>query len=111
MFLNASASTEFIDRLYSEFNESGLDDVDAWLDVRLEGEFKYMKDPPKWVEEEPTWLFHEGRPMIFMSQTYVPFDDAIGTDLLQGATIYLFGIRDVDPNKPMIYRTLDQYEL
>lgn len=108
-----SEARGFVDALYSEWVGSGasLDELPAWLDMRLSGEFRALNSPPVWVEEEPAWPFLDGKPMVFLSQTKMD-ETAISASLLSpGETVYLFGARQVAGRGfRMIYRTVSQFE-
>ena len=113
--LNASISDEeatpFFEQLYREY-QSILPSLspEAWLRQRLSNTFISMTVPPTWVEDEPAWLFFEGEPMVFISQTTVPESEVSKQSLSPGETIYVFGIRrPVARGFQMIYRTVSQF--
>jgi hypothetical protein len=80
--------------LYAEWKATGkpLDEAAAWLDQRLNDTFLFLKNPPVWVEDEPSWPFFEGKPMVFLSQTMD--SSPVGKSALSpGETVYLFAAR------------------
>lgn len=96
----------FVRALYEEWLGAGvaLDQAPAWLAARLANEFRYAAEPPRWVEEEPSWPFFEGMPMVFISQ-------ASAGALSPGTVTYLFGARS--PYKTgfkVTYRVVTQIE-
>lgn len=102
----------FVDAIYQEWLETHqpLELAPDWLDRRMEREFCSLSNPPIWVEDEPSWPFLDGMPMIFLSQTSVDQNAFSLARLSPGETIYLFGARQaVNGGFKMIYRTVSQY--
>ena len=100
---------EFVNRLFLEYGEAGSPAVDPWLKKRLESEYLYVLEPPKWVESEPSWLFFDERPMVFISQTELPKTPITETRLTWDSVIYLFGSRVThDDGYTVEYRTVTQ---
>jgi hypothetical protein len=96
----------YLDALYSEWLSTGkqLPEVEAWLSTRLAREFKFTNEPPVWIEDEPSWLFLNGKPMTFISQS------SAGA-LSPGETVYLFGARQPKGTGfEMTYRVTSQFE-
>lgn len=84
---------DYSNRLYAEFTDSGNSSVDAWLRDRLSSEFRYILSPPVWVESEPSWAYHNGKPMVFISQVDLPENEVTASRLGYDQTVYLFGCR------------------
>jgi hypothetical protein len=86
--LEGADAAPFLDALYSEWTATGQDisEVGSWLSVRLKGEFKAVGPLPEWVEEEPSWPYLDGKPMVFISQ-------ASTGEISPRETAYLFGAR------------------
>jgi hypothetical protein len=73
--------------------------------------FISLVSPPVWVEEEPTWPFLDGKPMVFLSQTKIDRTPVSDQLLSPGSTVYLFGARQVDGKGfRMIYKTVSQFD-
>lgn len=113
--LNGSLSGEeaasFLDQLYLEFQaDKSQRAPEAWLRTRLSTAFRSVAEPPAWVEDEPSWQFYQGIPMVFLTQTTIPENDFSKDYLSPGETVYLFGIRQpVAGGYKMIYRTVSQF--
>jgi hypothetical protein len=96
----------YVGALYQEWLGTGLalDQAASWLADRMANEFRHTSQPPRWVEEEPSWAFFEGKPMVFISQ-------ASAGALSPGTVTYLFGART--PYKSgfkVTYRVVTQIE-
>lgn len=84
---------EFVDGLYGAYVDDGQPkDLVAWLRGKLQGEFRYVASPPEWVHEEPSWAFHNGKPMIFIAQVDLP-KNSVTERLTWNSVVYLFGAR------------------
>lgn len=82
------------DEIYSEYLNAGAPkDVAGWLRDRLSKEFVWVETPPAWIEEEPTWPFYAGRPMVFIAQFTLPDTPVARDRVSSGQTLYLFAIR------------------
>ena len=110
---NPNGAGQFRDKLYQEYVSAGKPCTPVvWLEERLKSEFLYVTEPPKWVEEEPTWPFYKGRPMVFISQTNLPENEVTRESLTWDTVLYFFGIRDYDENGKItgaVYRTVMQH--
>lgn len=115
--LNASCQGDeakpFILRLFKEYSDAGKPkDVAGWLRERLTREFKSVNAAPRWIEREPQWPFHEGRPMVFISQASLPRNEITEALLAWGCEVYLFGARIPDPEGfegyRIVYREVTQ---
>lgn len=94
---NASCEGEeadpFLESIYREYLSVEPADVDAWIGSKLRSSFLFVNDPPRWVEEEPSWPFFEGRPMVFIEQYSLPKNEVSEEHLTWGEVLYLFGCR------------------
>ena len=102
------SSEPFLEKLYDEYqSENSLKNVKAWLKKRLIGEFKYLEAPPEWVEDEPEWQFHNGKPMVFVMQKKISekSKDILGW----GYVIYVFAAKEeVDDGWEVITKVVTQ---
>ncbi len=94
---NASCGDEssepFLEQLYDEYKaENSPKNVKKWLKKRLVGEFKYLEMPPEWVEDEPVWQFHNGKPMVFIMQKKIT--EKSKEILGWGYEIYVFAAKE-----------------
>ena len=109
--IESAESEAFVDALFSEWSSLNLpiESCSAWLVKRLENCFVSLSGPPQWVEPEPSWAFHNGFPMVFISQSTFT-DDALCTDKLSpGETVYLFAARSPSQRGArMVYRVVSQ---
>ncbi len=64
---------QFVRQLFEAFMESKLSDqqLREWLKGRLSEHFRFLDVLPEWVRE-PMWPYHEGKPMVFVTQYAVP---------------------------------------
>ncbi|WP_309381277.1 hypothetical protein [Cerasicoccus frondis] len=84
----------FVAKIYDEFLKEGSPKgVEAWLTKRLSAAFKYVDEPPHWVEQEPSWPFFDGDPMVFISQKSLAENEVTSEYLGINQTVYLFGSR------------------
>lgn len=105
-------AASFFDLLYQEWKASGvgLSGSETWLTDRLTGNFKSLGAAPIWVEDEPTWPFLDGKPMVFLCQCSMPENGILASELSAGETVYLFGGRKSENGKvKMTYRTVSQF--
>lgn len=110
--LDSEGASELFESLYSEWKASGvtLAASEAWLSERLRGVFKSLREPPVWIEDEPSWPFLDGKPMVFLNQCSIPENDLTSSELSPGETVYLFGGRKTESGKTrMVYATVSQY--
>ena len=102
----------FVDEIYQEYLAAGSPrNKRKWVEERLRREFLWVGQPPKWVESEPDWPFHDGKPMVFISQTALPENDVTRTRLTFDTVIYLFGARipvEIPDGYGVIYKTVEQ---
>lgn len=100
----------FKEKIYNEYCEAGKpDNQEEWLKNRLKDCFKYVTEPPIWIEEEPTWPFLNNEPMVFISQTELKKNKVTEEFLTWDEVVYLFGARQ--PFKKgfeMVYTTTVQ---
>ena len=62
---------EWLIEHYSKYREwSDVDARRAWLKVRVREDFRYVKNPPEWIQS-PAWPVGRDGPMIFMGQIEV----------------------------------------
>jgi hypothetical protein len=102
----------FFDSLYQQWKETGLPlaSAEPWLLDRLRNTFKSIGSPPKWIQDEPTWPFVDGKPMVFFGQFSMEDDEFSNRELSPGETVYLFGGRKTEGGKTrMTYCTVSQY--
>lgn len=83
----------FVDALYEEYTAAGKPDVTDWLQSRLATAFEAIGEPPRWIEQEPSWPYYGGRPMVFISQADLVENDVTARSLGYDQTVYLFGAR------------------
>jgi hypothetical protein len=110
--LSVDPASAFFESLYSEWKASGssLQESEAWLRQRLSGVFKSLENPPVWIEDEPSWPFLDGKPMVFLNQCSMPENALTARELSPGETVYLFGGRKTESGKTrMVYTTVSQY--
>jgi len=110
--LQGEESAPFFEMLYSEWVGSGMtiSGADAWLDNRLGGAFESIAQPPMWIEDEPSWPYLSGKPMIFLTQCTIAETELSIRALAAGETVYLFGARETAGGKTrMVYRTVSQF--
>ena len=110
--LERQESAPFFEMLYSEWVEKGLtlDGANVWLDNRLRGAFESIAQPPVWIEDEPSWPYLSGKPMIFLTQCTIAESELSVRALAAGETVYLFGGRETAGGKTrMVYRTVSQF--
>lgn len=105
-----SEAESFVDGIYDDYKQAGKpEDVEAWLTSRLRGEFLCVSEPPRWVEDEPSWPFLAGRPMVFIKQMHLPKNDVTEGHLTWDAELYLFGSRvDLNRGYRVEYRVVTQ---
>src|SRR5262245_10499096 len=91
-----AAAERFREEVYAEWRATGkpLEQAERWLDERLDGLFLSLREPPVWVEDEPSWPFFDGKPMVFLSQTTMHQSPLTKTALSPGETVYLFAARE-----------------
>lgn len=102
----------FASGLYEEWVLTGdpLERCPAWLRTRLQGCFQSLNEPPSWVEAEPDWPFHNGLPMVFISQTTMGSHEPSASRLSPGETVYLFGARSPEARGfRMVYKVVSQF--
>jgi hypothetical protein len=108
-----SSARPFVDKLYAEWRDSGSSqqELAAWLNSKLQHAFASVTVPPKWVESEPLWAFHEGRPMVFITQADISSQLVGGGEPLSpGEYVYLFGLRVSSENGlTVVFKTLSQF--
>ena len=117
LLLNASANDSearsFVEQLYEEWRAARvpLEECSNWLMAKLARAFVSYRDKPEWVENEPSWPFFDGKPMIFLSQTRMD-NDSISRDALSpGETVYVFAARQIASGGfRMVYRVVSQFE-
>jgi hypothetical protein len=107
-------SEAFCRRLFEEYAAAGkTKDVRRWLAARLEGEFVWVAAPPVWVEDEPSWPFEAGRPMVFVAQLSLEKGPVTEKHLAWNEELYLFGSRvpssHVSGKHEMKYKIVVQY--
>lgn len=110
--LESDAASPFFESLYTDWKASGvsLGASESWLKERLAGVFKSLEHPPVWIEDEPSWPFLDGRPMVFLCQCSMPENGLSSSELSPGETVYLFGARKAENGKTrMVYVTVSQY--
>ena len=103
----------FVDMLYAEWKQAGKpeNEITTWLAARLQNVFLSLAAPPRWVEEEPAWPFHQGKPMVFISQITIDDSEVSQTSLSSGETLYLFGAREPEGTGfRMFYKVVSQFE-
>jgi hypothetical protein len=89
----------FVQALYEAYLETGPpEDIFDWLRRRLQNEFRCVSSRPVWVDEEPAWPFHDGKPMIFVTQIDLPKNAVTEKDLTWDTVLYLFGKRAPGPD-------------
>lgn len=82
------------DALWREYREEGRPaNPEAWLRSRLADLFTWVDDPPRWLEANPRWPFHNGRPMVFIKQYDIPGKPLVEARLAPDVVIYVFGAR------------------
>ena len=104
--LDGPDAAAFFESLYSEWValRKDLSEAPTWLATRLASEFKAVGPAPRWVEEEPSWPFQDGKPMTFISQA------AVG-ELSPAEVVYVFGARRPrGSGYEMVYRVISQFE-
>jgi hypothetical protein len=115
---NASCEGEeaesFQERIFKEYVAARKPkDVKEWLEERLASEFLSVTVPPVWVEDEPSWPFANGRPMVFIAQLSMEKNPVTEQHLAWGEEVYLFGARVPSPHVPdakeIRYRVVVQY--
>ena len=109
--LDNESAAPFFEPLYMEWKASGvsLAASESWLKERFVGVFKSLESPPVWIEDEPSWPFLDGRPMVFLSQCSIPESELSSSELSSGETVYLFGGRKTEGGKTrMVYVTVSQ---
>lgn len=105
-------AASYFELLHQEWKASGVgvSGAETWLTERLKGEFKSLGEAPIWIDDEPTWPFLDGKPMVFLCQVSMPEHGEVVSVLSPGETVYLFGCRKTDNGKTkMVYRTVSQY--
>lgn len=71
--------------------ESYPSNAKSWVDNYMEGQFKCVATPPKWLESN--WVFMDGEPMTFVGQ--IPDENKMSGDTPRW--IYLFkGKRNIE---------------
>lgn len=112
--MEAEGAEDFARILYREYVEQGAQkNKGKWLIERLQNEFLCLKEEPAWVGE-PAWLYHQGQPMVFLHQFFVPPSaQHIKEKIPLGDTVYVFGSKHDIENSPengwsVIYRTVIQ---
>ena len=115
--LNASVegpeAKAFVNALYAAWQQENRpqSEIPAWLKPRLQNAFRSLAEPPRWVEEEPDWAFHNGQPMVFISQTTLDDSEVSQSSLSPGETVYLFGTREPEGTGfRMVYKVVSQFE-
>lgn len=79
-----------IDVLWADYVQEGKPKKrKAWLRARLAALFLYVDEPPRWIEANPIWPFHLGKPMIFIRQVELPLNKHLDSD----SVLYVFGAR------------------
>lgn len=102
----------FVSALYEEWLCRGepIEACSVWLRNRLKGCFQSLNEEPSWVEDEPNWPFHNGLPMVFISQTAIGEHEPAVSKLSPGETVYLFGARSPEGKGfRMAYRVVSQF--
>ena len=114
--LNASVegpeAKAFVDALYALWQQENKpqSEIPAWLKPRLQNVFRSLAEPPRWVEEEPDWPFHNAQPMVFISQTTLDDSEVSRSSLSPGETVYLFGAREPEGTGfRMVYKVVSQF--
>lgn len=94
--MEEECAEDFARTLYDEYVEQGSPkNKKKWLTERLDGEFLCLKEKPVWVGE-PAWLYHQGRPMVFLHQFSVsPSAQHIKERISLGETVYVFGSKSL----------------
>jgi hypothetical protein len=92
---NASCENEeFAKALYKEYLDADSPKpVENWLGSRLTNEFPYVTTAPNWIEDEPAWPYHNGKPMVFIVQAGLPRNHVTESHLTWDKEIYVFGAR------------------
>lgn len=84
----------FVNKIYEEYRQAGRPkNIKKWLQERLSDAYQYVHAAPRWVEDEPGWLYLDGEPMVFIEQFTLPKNQVTETKLTWDVTIYLFGAR------------------
>ena len=94
--IDAEGGGEFVEKIYLDFLEvenEFISGPEEWLKERMRSAFVFVTEPPVWIEEEPSWAYHEGRPMVFISQTPLKRSRITEEFLTYDEVIYLFGLR------------------
>ena len=112
--MDADGAEDFARSLYDEYVEQGSPkNKKKWLTERLKDEFLCLQGKPIWVGE-PSWFFHQGKPMVFLHQVLVsPSAQHIKERISLGDTVYVFGSKHLlkRPTGDVwtdIYRTIVQ---
>ncbi|WP_017901726.1 hypothetical protein [Pseudomonas asplenii] len=94
--IEAEGAEDFAQVLYNEYVEQGAPkNKKKWLTERLENEFLVLDAKPEWVGE-PAWLYHQGKPMVFLHQFCVPESaQHLKEKISLGDTLYVFGSRNI----------------
>jgi hypothetical protein len=103
----------FSSSLYDEWSHRGepIEKCADWLRGRLKDCFQSLNEAPAWVEEEPSWPFHNGQPMVFISQTTFGEQEPARSKLSPGETVYVFGARSPEARGfRMIYKVVCQFK-
>lgn len=108
--LTEDKDSKIVSALWIEYESEGKPkNLNAWIKSRLQKLFIFATNPPQWIEGRPTWPFHKGQPMVFISQLDVPKTQTVEEKLCEDHTLYLFGIRDYEEDGfRMVYRVVSQ---
>ncbi len=105
-------SEEFAKKLHQEYLTAGSpEDLKAWIKERLRGVYSCVTTPPRWIEEEPHWPFHDGQPMVFITQASLTQNEVTENRLTWDTEVYLFGARvPLGKGYRVVYRVVEQDE-
>jgi len=79
---------DFFNDLLSKYDgELTAEALTEWLDTEIPKHFRVFDERPIWIQD-PQWLYHDGRPMIFVGQ--ILLDNPPASLLHDGTKFYLF---------------------
>lgn len=106
-----SDAEPFLDALFGEYLAAAPSETNAWIRSRLAVEYRWVDEPPEWIEAEPSWPFHHGKPMVFITQYEIPDSEVARHDLTTGTVLYIFGSREPDESGfRVVYEIVRQYK-
>lgn len=113
--LYAHGADTFVDKIYTEYREAkerSRINQKKWLKNRLKNAFLYYEEAPVWIDDEPSWVYFEDSPMVFISQMKLKRNEFTEQYLTYDSVVYLFGIRKPGPSPEsyeMEYVTISQH--